>query len=280
MIRGPGRPERVKMPYIEQLAERLSTRDQSIISTVHRLRLASGTQLERLHFYELSGRSRSVKRGQVLKRLVNAGVLMPLPRRIGTAQGGSARQKYTLDSAGQHLARLQANHEAPRTLVRRPRPPSGRFAKHTLAVSELYVELMERSREGGFKVVDFLVEGAAYWPDGLGGWLKPDAFVQLERGTMTHYWWYEADMGTEDLLTTIPKKLMAYLNFVQRGQLGPDDVMPRVLIGVSDRKRQDEIQAVVEALPDPASALFGVAELVEAVKVMAGDLMGCTGGIR
>jgi hypothetical protein len=273
MSRGGGRPERVRIPYVEQLAERLSPRDWSIISTIHRLRIISGLQLERLNFHELTGRSRSVKRAQVLKRLVDVGILVPLPRRVGTANRGSAQQRYVLDSAGQRLAHLRANRESREMRVRRPRPPGDRYIEHALALSELYVELIERSRRNDFTLVEFQVEGDAYWPNGLGGWLKMDAFVQLERGTMTHYyWWYEADMATEDLSTTIRDKLLTYLDFVQRGQLGPDDVVPRVLIGVPDRKRQDGMQGVLDELPKPADELFLVADMTEIAQLMIDEI--------
>jgi hypothetical protein len=272
MSRGSGRPERVRVPYVEQLAERLSPRDWSIISTVNRLRIASALQLERLHFHELTGRSRSVKRADVLKRLVIAGVLVPVPRRVGTANRGSARQRYVLDTAGQRLVQLRANRESSETQVRRPRVPGERFVAHSLAVSELYVELVERSRRGGFTVTEFQAEADAYWPDGARGLIKPDAFVQLERGTMKHYWWYEADMATEDLSTTIRNKLLTYLDFVQRGQFGPDDVVPRVLVGVPDRKRQDGIQALVDELPKPADELFLVADQTEVAQIMIDEI--------
>jgi hypothetical protein len=272
MRRTARRPARVRMPYVEQLAERLSSRDWSIISSIQRLRLVSGSQLERLHFHELTGRSRSVKRAQVLKQLVNAGVLITLPRRVGTAKRGSAQHRYVLDSAGQRLAELRANRESRQLRVRRPRVPGDRFVEHTLAVSELYVVLVERSRKADFTVAEFQAEADAYWPDGDTGWIKPDAFVQLERGTMTHYWWYEADMATEDLSTTIRGKLLTYLDFVQRGQLGPDDVVPRVSIGVPDRKRQDDIQALVDELPKPADELFLVADQAEMAQFMADEI--------
>lgn len=274
MSRGSARPERVRIPYVEQLAERLSPRDWSIISTVNRLRLVSALQLERVDFHDLTGRSRSVKRAQVLKRLADVGVLVPLPRRVGTANRGSAQHRYVLDSAGRQLAQLQAIRESREIRVRRPRVPGDRFVEHTLAVSELYVELVERSRKGGFTVAAFQAEADAYWPDGAKGWIKPDAFVQLERGTMTHYWWYEADMATEDLSTTIRGKLLTYLDFVQRGQLGPDDVVPRVLIGVPDRKRQDAIQALVDELPKPADELFLVADQTEVAQIKTDEITG------
>jgi hypothetical protein len=59
---------------------------------------------------------------------------------------------------------------------------------------------------------------------------------------------------------------------VQRGQLGPDDVVPRVSIGVPDRKRQDDIQALVDELPKPADELFLVADQAEMAQFMADEI--------
>ena len=70
---------RVRMPYVEQLTERLSLRDWSKLSARFiEYILSTGIQLERLHFTNLAGRSRSVMRSQVLKRLVDARVLVRL----------------------------------------------------------------------------------------------------------------------------------------------------------------------------------------------------------
>jgi Replication-relaxation len=271
---GGRRPERVRKPYVEYLAERLSARDWSIISTIHRLRLVSGLQLERLHFHELTGRSRSVKRWQTLKRLVTAGVLTTLDRRVGTTLRGSDGLIYALDSAGQSLAQLRANREAVGTSFRRPRVPGDRFIEHTQAVSELYVDLIEHSRLGGFTVAEFQVEPR--WPNGIGGWIGPDAFVRLEQHAVADYWCYEADMATESPQPvrgipagrTVWEKLLAYLDFVQRGQLGPDGIVPRVMIGVPTSKRREAIQSVVDGLQTPANRLFIVALMQEVAQLM------------
>jgi hypothetical protein len=270
MSRVVGRPGRVRMPYVEQLAERVSARDRAIISTIHRLRLVSGVQLERLHFHELTGRSRSVKRWQTLKRLVDAGVLIPLDRRVGTAVRGSAGLNYALDSAGQSLIWLQARRESLRPPVRRPRAPGDHFAAHILAVSELYVRLIERSRLGGFTVGEFQVEPR--WPNGIGGWLGPDAFIRLDRPAAADYWSYEAELAIKSE-PAIRRKLQAHLDFVQRGQLGPDGVVPRVIVGVEKRLQQAVIQSVVDSLPEPADALFFVAGLTDVTQIMVGELM-------
>jgi hypothetical protein len=271
MSRAAGRPVRVRMPYVEQLAERLSPRDLMILLTLNRVRLATGLQLERLHFYELTGRSRSVKRADVLKRLTDAAVLTLIERRVGTANRGSAQQCYALDSAGLRLVQLHLNKHAPQSQVRRPGFPGDRFVAHTLAVTELYVDLVERSRLGTSVLGEFQAEADAYWPNGLRGWIKPDAFVRLEQGDEAVYWWFEADMATESL-PTIRRKLLAYLDFVQRGQLGPDGVAPKVLIGVSAVKRREAVRSVIEELPAPGESLFQVVEQAEVAKVMIDEI--------
>lgn len=264
---GPGpRPQRVRMPYVERLFEELSARDWSIITSLDIVRVATGLQLERLHFNELAGRSRSVMRWRVLKRLTDSSVLATLDR-------GSAGLCYVLDSAGQRLVRLRANREAPEARPRRPRPPGERFLAHALAVTELYVELVEHARGGQFRFDAFQAEADAYWPNGLGGWLKPDAFVKLHRGGTTDFWWYEAEIADKSE-AAIRAKLLAYLDFARRGQLGPDDVVPRVMIGVTAEKpkRQAFIQAVIDDLPEPASALFFVALMPDVARIMVEEL--------
>lgn len=279
MSRAGRRPERVRMPYVERLADQLSTRDRMILLTLNRVRLTTGLQLERLHFYELTGHSRSVKRAAVLKRLVDARVIVALGRRVGTANRGSTQHYYALDSAGQRLVRLWASHEPPVSRVRRPRIPSDRLTKHTLAVAELYVELVERSRLFGFTIGDFQVEGNAYWPNGLGGWVKTDAFVRLEFATTIDYWWYEADMPRHDSdlanesLPTTRGKMLDYLDFVHRGQLGPDGVVPKVMFGEPTGKRREDVQRLIHELPGPADSLFRVAELTEVAQAMVDELM-------
>lgn len=105
-------PQRVRTPYVEQLADRLSPRDWAILETLDRVRLATGIQLERLHFSSLTNaRSRAVMRWRVLKSLVDARVLLPLGRRVGTALHGSAELRFALDSAGQQLIRMRERRE-------------------------------------------------------------------------------------------------------------------------------------------------------------------------
>lgn len=266
-----GAARRRRPPHHAWLADRLSDRDWQIIEIVNRLRLVTGQQLERLYFQSLSGHAREVVRGRVLRRLVRWHVLAVSPRRIGGAARGSAGAAFALGSAGAHLyAERQATHAA-RQRVRHPGLPTERTVRHTLAVSELYVSLVEQAPLHGASVVSFAAEPACWWPSGVGGYVKPDVYTLLALGTVRDHWWVEVDLATESL-PTLKRKLGVYLDFVQRGQLGPHGVVPRVLVSTVSSERRDAVKTIVAHLPAPASGLFRVATQSEAVDTMLAGL--------
>jgi hypothetical protein len=254
-VSGPGlSPVRVRTGHVAWVHERLGQRDTAIIRSVDRLRLVSSGQLERLHFHDLSIPSRSRIRRRVLARLVAWRVLLTLDRRIGGVRAGSAGLVYALDSCGQQLVRLSAHDEG--SSIRRPSVPGLALLHHTLAVSELYVSLHELARSEDFEITAFQTEPVCWWPNGWGGWVKPDAYLCLADDTYTDHWWLEQDMGTEHL-PTIKRKLLTYLDFAARG-LGPNQIMPRVLVSVPDDTRYRAVKEVIRRLPPPAPELLHV----------------------
>jgi hypothetical protein len=265
-------PLRVRQAHIEWVAERMTERDWRIVETVNRLRIVTGAQVERLSFSALpSPRSRTVSRSRVLHRLVSWRVLMPLGRRIGGVGRGSSVMAFALDSAGQRLLRERVQRRESRpdehARVRRSVAPGSRTLAHTLAVTELYVRLVELSRVHGFTVAAFDAEPGAWWPNGLRGYLKPDAYVRLARGDVIDHWWVEQDMATE-ALPTIRAKLTAYLDFVARGQLGPQGLLPRVLVSTATAARREAVAVVVTRLPAPAAELFAVVQDEQAARLL------------
>lgn len=272
MSRPRATPIRVHQPHVEWLLQRLSERDWAILETVNRLHLATGSQLERLHFTQLQGRSRSIMRWRVLKRLVDSRALLTLNRRAGGASRGSAPLCFALDTAGRRLLQLRTAGDDAVPRVRRSGQPGERFVEHTLAVAELYVELTERTRNSRARLQTFLAEPAAWWPISSGGWLKPDAYVVLGTDRITDYWWYEADLATESL-PTVRRKLLVYLDFVRNGLTGPDSVVPRVLVAVPTEVRRKAVEAIVAGLGDPADRLFSVTVSADASKYMLSELL-------
>ncbi|WP_163511623.1 replication-relaxation family protein [Fodinicola acaciae] len=269
-----GQPARVRDAHVAWVRARLSDRDWQLVETVNRLGLISGWQLDRLHFTNLTGRSRTVTRSSTLARLVRWRVLYRLPRRIGGAARGSTVSVYAADTAGARLLAERANLGQLDAVVRRPGVPTERFVAHTLAISELFVELTEAVRtSNGLLLREFEAEPAAWWPDGRGGWLKPDAYLVVSDGTDDHLRWIEADNATESL-PTIERKLRVYLDFVRRGNVGPRGTIPRVLISVPNEHRRQAVQARIARLPEPANELFVVTVAQEAVAFVLGELQG------
>jgi hypothetical protein len=247
--------ERGRQQRVAWLAERLSDRDWQIVEAVNHLRLMSGGQLERLCFAALVGHTRAVVRGRVLRRLVNWRVLTVLPRRIGGATRGSSGSAFALDAAGMRLCAERQMGAAVPQRVRHPGAPTERSVRHTLAVSEFAVSVVEQARLHGAQIVAFDAEPASWWPNELGGYIKPDAYVCLALGNVREHWWVEIDLATESL-PTIRRKLLAYLDFVERGQLGTGGLVPRVLICANTPARCTALRPVVSKLPPPATDLF------------------------
>lgn len=251
--------------YVERLASRLSDRDWEILGSLGRCRVLSGSQLERLHFQSLSLHTRARTRRLVLNRLSSWGAVAPLERQIGGIRGGSSGLVFSLDVAGWRLLRLKYPEQfMDEQRVRRPWTPGRMFLQHSLSVSELYVGLVEVCRQIALSVDTFQTEPMCWWPDGLSGWLKSDAYLLLTNGQRRLHVWAEVDRGTESL-TTVRAKLNTYLDFLNRGQLGPNDLMPLVLVTVPNSPRCDYIKAVVGRLPEPASELFMVTVDAEAI---------------
>src|SRR6266536_5163029 len=244
---------RVTRAGVERVADGLGERDRAILASMSRLRVLTGRQVERLHFAGLGGAHRDRTRRRVLERLVGLGVLAPLERRIGGVRAGSAGLVFALGPVGQRLPGLMPTKGLDwMTTVRRsrrPGTPTERFLKHSLAVSELYVHLVEHARGGLFQLITFRAEPACWWRDSEGMWIRPDAYVVV--GTKEDrkaddawedLWAIEVDMATESL-PTLRRKLTAYLDLVEQGESGPDGGdLPGVLITVPDKHRLRDVR--------------------------------------
>jgi Replication-relaxation len=257
---------------VERLLDTLSARDRGIVEDVARNRVLTATQLTRLHFVDISPSSRDRVRRRVMARLVGRGVLATLERRIGGFRAGSAGLVFALGVAGQRVLSLLAPEFAgdlPKR-ARQPRTPGDRFLAHSLATSELYVQLREHERAKLLTLGRWAVEAAAAYPNGFGGVMKPDATALLQSGQIEDSWAIEVDCATESQ-PTLRRKLLAYVDFANTGQLGPDGVIPRVLVAVAHERRSivekrfTAIQELITHLPAPALQLIHVMPIHQAV---------------
>jgi hypothetical protein len=256
---------------VAQLRERLSGRDLAILRQVAELRLMSARQIQAVHFGEAAhGNVQAATRARqrVLERLTRDGLLTRLERRIGGVRAGSAGFILGLGGIGQRVLALDGSR-------RRAYEPSYRFVDHTLAVSQLIVDVMVSERRG---LLDLLVSEVEpkCWREfaGLGGGrrlLRPDAFFVLGSGEYELRWFVEVDRGSESLPVLI-RKCRVYASYYQSGkeQVEHDGVFPRVCWIMPDELRAERLRAAIErdrTLPD---RLFIVTTSASSLTVLRG----------
>ena len=255
----------------------LSDRDKAILLDLARVRVLSGGQLTRLHFAELTAGNRERARRRVLERLVERHFVATLERRtIGGVRAGSSSLIYTLGTAGQRaLPLLGAGTYAssPAGRVRAPWTPGSLFLAHSLAIAELYVRLREHERAGDLGLATYVVEHAAWHPDGRGGVIKPDAYARIHDSEIEDCWWIEVDRATESI-PTLRRKLLTYVEVARSGRAGPDGITPRVLVTVPHDHRLTAVRDLVETLPTPAAELIIATLHDQATQLMIDILRG------
>lgn len=237
---------RITTAHLVTLIDQLSDRDQAILADLERTCVLTGAQLQRLHFDHISQDSRARDRRRVLDRLTQRGLVSTLDRRIGGIRAGSAGHVYTLTPAGRRYQAIQQGQPLP-SRSRRFHTPSAPFLAHALAISGIYVSLIEASRHHEFQVSTFTTEPTCWHPTTAGRDLKPDAYTVLATSTYRDCWWLEIDRATESL-PKITRKCRPYLDYLTHGGTGPDGVPPRILFTAPDTTRSDAMRKVITTL--------------------------------
>jgi hypothetical protein len=256
------------------LGNDLSVRDREVVQATARLRLVSGKQLKRLFFFEGERPQTSARLARrALARLVAAGMLGRLERRVGGVRAGSAGYVYALGPAGQRLVRLWRGDDG------RSRPsyePGGLFVRHVLGVSESYVQLREAEAAGTLELLTFEAEPACWRPfTGPGGGrvvLKPDAFVRLGLGAYEDRYFLEIDCGSEGRGALV-RKFQTYLSYYRSGaEQTAHGVFPRVVWITTTEQRVGLLTEVCGSLPSEARKLFAATTAERAPALFVGSL--------
>lgn len=237
---------RLTTAHLATLADQLSDRDRAILADLEHTRVLTGAQLQRLRFAHIEASARARDRRRVLTRLTNLGLVATLERHVGGIRAGSAGHIYTLTPAGQRLLAVQRGQQPPARL-RRSRTPGAPFINHALAISDIYVTLVEASRTHNWRLTTFDTEPACWHPIGNGRYLHPDAYLVLATPTHQDCWWLEVDQATESL-PRIKRKCRSYLRFIIHAGTGPDGVPPRTLFTTPDHQRAQTINEVITKL--------------------------------
>jgi Replication-relaxation len=255
---------------VAQTRERLSERDLAIIKRVAELRLMSARQIQALHFPDAehdNEQAATRARQRVLARLIRERLLIRLDRRIGGVRAGSAGLVLALGPIGQRVLAI----DSPR---RRSYEPTLRFVDHTLAVSQLVVDVSVASRHGLLDVLECQAEPRC-WREfsGMGGrrLLRPDAFLALGSGRYELRWFIEVDRSSESL-PVIVRKCRLYADYYQSGkeQTAHGGVFPRVCWIAPDELRAERLRHAIARDRTLPEGLFVVTTAAGALDILRG----------
>jgi hypothetical protein len=228
---------------IARLRGQLSERDLAVLRLVATLRLMSARQIQAVHFPN-SQHERELAatraRQRVVTRLTRDRLLVALTRRIGGVRAGSAGLVLALGPLGPRVLRLSGR--------RRAYEPTERFVDHTLAVSQLIVDVIVGSRSGQLDPLDWQSEPDCWRNfDSLSGQqsVRPDAFLSLGVGAYELRWFIEVDRATESL-PTILRKCRLYADYYQSGvEQAKGGVFPRVCWTTPDDSRAERLRDAI-----------------------------------
>ncbi len=254
---------RISRAQLVALADTLSPRDEQVLVLFRRLRVATAAQIAVLCYPDGTEASSARMARRTLRKLADLRVLAELPYRPGGVRAGSKAAVFALDVAG---LRLTDPAERPYRSVRRPWTTTPAFLAHHLAVTQLYVDLVERERQKACEVISFVTEPACWRPfvgrEGRQQVLRPDAYLVLGLGDYEHHWFLELDRDTEGP-AAVSRKLIAVRDHYQRQWDSTAEgapVEPRTLFLVPTDGRRQQIAGLAQQTYGP-----GLPELVQVI---------------
>jgi hypothetical protein len=211
----------------------------------------------------------------LLQRLFEHKLVVRLERRVGGRHAGSSGFVYGLSGRGQAALGIGGVFGGKRRRAWEVKPD---FLRHTLAISETYVSLVEAGRRGEVELLDFEAEPASWRRfTGAGGEvvsLRPDAFLRLGIGALERSVFLEVDLATESA-GTIFRKGAAYVSYWRSGlEQAAHEVFPSVAWLTKTEKRAHQIIAALTRLPEEAHRLFEVALLNDAISTLTSTAQG------
>lgn len=229
----------------------LIPRDRQILNTLRQLRFLRTDQIRRLFFYEHHSTTRAALTAttKTLNRLMTLGLINHLDKRIGGVRTGSYGLVWFITEGGVRLLDLGKDRDQKR--INNP-DPAPIFLRHTLAVAECYLQIVQICREAKELTLKQLVTEPGCWRGypkaGKPVSLRPDLYTEVVSGEYEDRWFIEMDLDTESV-QSITEKCSRYQEYCQTNlEQKANGVFPLVLwiVPTEDRK-QKMIDAIRQA---------------------------------
>lgn len=252
-------PSRTGRRALARLAGELGERELAVLGSVAAHRFLTTRQIEALHFADRPtplAAARAARR--LLTRLHELRVLDRLARRVGGIRAGSAAYVWTLGPTGDRLLR-QTSGDGGR---RRFHEPSVTFLRHTLAVADTHVALVQAERAGVLELVGVELEPHCWrtflGPSGTAETLRPDLSMITGHDAYEVCWFVEVDLGTESLPTLV-RKCQQYDAYRRSGlEQQRAGTFPLVVWIVPGTARRDKLTAAIARARGLRDNLFRV----------------------
>lgn len=188
---------RVGRNQLEKYSEELTGRDREILASLKKCKFLLTGQIQRLHITNASTQKAARRAAaRELRKLKDYGLVNTLERRIGGTRAGSGSLIWHLTEAGERFLAMENSEQYTR---RRYLEPSRMFLRHSLAVSECYVQLVEICRRTpGLTLLTADWEPDCWRPYTQHGKivsLKPDLFVATKSDGYEDRWFIEIDLS-------------------------------------------------------------------------------------
>lgn len=251
--------QRISRKHLVELDMSLGERDKKVLSAIQRHRYLMTGQIQRLFFTDAASPNAALRAsGRCLKKLRNMGLVDALSRRIGGIRAGSGSLVWYISHAGERLLRLHDYKAAP---VRRFFEPSPYFLAHTLAVSEISIQLAELCQKYGFTLNALQLEPECwrvYSRHGTQLSLKPDLYAVTVSGEYEDRWFFEVDLDTESPAKVI-EKCRKYHQYYHTGlEQKISGVFPLTIWVVPDQKRKEHLIPHIRTAFEKQPRLFVV----------------------
>ena len=248
---------------LQELDRILSDRDKAILRSLEQYRYFITGQIQRLHFTDNANPTAALRTAnRVMVRLRDCGMAGILERRVGGLRAGSGSYVWTLTESGVFLLHSGDTDYTPR---KRAFEPSLIFLKHTLEVSETYVQLTEICRRHNLKLIKTEAEPSCWrgytGEDGKPAAMKPDMYAVTCNGKYEDSWFIEVDMNTESP-SVVVEKCRRYAFYCNSGiEQDKHGVFPLVVwLAYSDSRKNKLQQYIADSreIPEKSKGIFTV----------------------
>ncbi len=235
---------------LDQLRSKLTTTDKRILSFMRNLRYMRTSHVQRLFYPQNDSdtlHACKIRTMKNLNRLMEWGLVARFEKRIGGVRAGSEGIVWHVTEAGARLLVLGTELQKQRKRFLEPLP---NFMRHTLAITETFVQIVEICRDDPVMKLEHIEVEPICWREYKKGdktiSLRPDLYARMVTGEYLDHLFIEIDLSTESPSAVI-EKCRRYHEYYKTGaEQKKWSAFPLVLWIVPDEPRKKRLEEEIQ----------------------------------